>query len=251
MNELKQIALDVTNQCSKACSFCYNRSHVLGNTIWNADEVIALALDCHAHGVEAFSLGGGEPTECPWLFEVIDHIKDELYVTVTSNGLKLTEETYLEEFSHHLPDKIHISIHNPDNQNEVERVIRTLCRIRLFPVKVGVNLLTSSQNVMASRNVYRQLLATGFFPDSIILLPMKYSNCPSAKDISFITGGKPFQAPSCLMGCKRPKAYCSISWNKIVKPCSYTPSGAPLEENSYQGVIHALASCQFVPCQKQ
>ena len=57
------ISIDLSNYCTKQCSFCYNHSRKDGNTLWQVDEVISFASDCISHGIKALSLGGGEPFE--------------------------------------------------------------------------------------------------------------------------------------------------------------------------------------------
>ena len=248
MQQIRQVALDLTNSCSKNCWFCYNGSHAEGNTMWTPSEVISFALDCHASGVEAFSLGGGEPLEYDGLFEIIDGIKDELYTTVTSNGLRLEDSGFFREFMNHLPDKIHISIHFPEIRDEVERVILMVKRLEAFPVKSGVNLLVSTQNIDYVKSVFEELERRGVSRDRVIILPMKYRFCPSPEQIRDIIGGRPFQSPSCLLGCKRPEHYCSVTWNKMVCPCSYSPSKVELEKLTYEGLVDALSKVRFKSC---
>ena len=245
---IRQIALDLTNSCSKNCWFCYNRSHDGGNTLWTVPEIISFALDCHANGVEAFSLGGGEPLEYEGLFEIIDGIKEELYTTVTSNGLRLEDERFFQEFTKHLPDKIHISIHCPENEEEVSHVIRIIKRFEGYPVKTGVNLLVSTKTLEEAKNALAKLEKNGIGRDRVIILPMKYQLSPTPEQIKEITGGRPFQSPSCLLGCKRPEHYCSVTWDKKVSPCSYSPSKVGLEELSFKGLVEALSRNDFESC---
>ena len=58
---LELLSIDLSNFCSKQCSFCYNHSTRDGNTVWTPDEVIRFVSDCIGHGIKAVSLGGGEP----------------------------------------------------------------------------------------------------------------------------------------------------------------------------------------------
>lgn len=249
MQQIKQVAIDLTNSCSKNCWFCYNHSHDDGDTLWTVPEVIGFALDCHANGVEAFSLGGGEPLEYDGLFEIIDGIKDELYTTVTSNGLRLEDENYFQKFTKHLPDKIHLSIHCPDDEEEVSRVVRMVKRLEDYSVKSGVNLLVSTKTLEAAKTALAKLEKNGIGRNRVIILPMKYQLSPTLEQIKEITEGRPFQSPSCLLGCKRPEHYCSVTWDKKVCPCSYSPSKVGLEELSFKGLLGALSKVRFESCQ--
>ena len=71
---IELLSIDLSNYCSKQCTFCYNHSTKVGNTMWQPSEVIAFASDCVAHGVKAVSLGGGEPFEYDGVFDVTPFI---------------------------------------------------------------------------------------------------------------------------------------------------------------------------------
>ena len=126
---IELLSIDLSNYCSKQCPFCYNHSTKVGNTMWQPSEVIAFASDCIAHDVKAVSLGGGEPFEYDGVFDVIDALYPQCYLSVTSNGLSLENDEVRERLVNHIPDKIHITIHHPDEANEVDRVERLVKRI--------------------------------------------------------------------------------------------------------------------------
>ena len=56
-----RLSIELSQRCGKACWFCYSHSHPEGPTHWTAEDIVALATDSVAHGVQAVSLGGGEP----------------------------------------------------------------------------------------------------------------------------------------------------------------------------------------------
>lgn len=123
---IEMLSIDLSNYCSKGCKFCYNRSNSAGNTEWKVDEVIAFIKDCVANGVQAVSLGGGEPFEYDGVFRVLEAIYPLCYVSVTSNGLPLENAVIWQKLTMVKPDKIHLTIHNPDNESEVTRVLNRL-----------------------------------------------------------------------------------------------------------------------------
>ena len=125
---IELLSIDLSNYCSKQCSFCYNHSTRQGNTLWKPDEVVAFASDCVEHGVKAVSLGGGEPFEYDGVFTVIGALYPKCYLSITSNGLPLEEANVWQQLEHCKPDKIHITIHHPDDSQEVDRVEAGWCR---------------------------------------------------------------------------------------------------------------------------
>ena len=245
---IELLSIDLSNYCSKQCPFCYNHSTREGNTIWKPQEVIAFAADCvKTGGVKAVSLGGGEPFEYEGVFEVIDALFPLCYLSVTSNGLPLENPDIWDKLTKHKPDKIHLTIHQPDHKYEVDRVERQLQQITGIGITPGVNLLVGADKVEDVRRVYERLSKT-LEPKQIIRVPQRFSNTPTPKQLSYVTGGKPFQSPSCLLGCKPPENFCSVSWDKKVAPCSFAPCKEPLPTLDYAGLQSALSNVRWRPC---
>ena len=244
---IELLSIDLSNYCSKQCPFCYNHSRREGNTLWKTQEVVDFASDCIDHGVKAVSLGGGEPFEYDGVFEVIDALYSKCYLSVTSNGLPLENERIWETLTAHKPDKIHVTIHQPDNEAEVMRVERQVQQIASIGIKPGVNLLVGADKVGFAKDVYERLgkILNG---DQIILVPQRFSNTPSPKQLASVANGKPFQSPSCLLKCQRPTNFCSVSWDKKVNSCSFAPNKIPMETLDYAGLIKALKMVKWEKC---
>ncbi len=77
---LDRISIELTNQCPKACSFCYNHSGPRGGTVWEVEELVEFVGDCAHGGVKAVSFGGGEPLVYDGLFEVLGRLQGVLFV---------------------------------------------------------------------------------------------------------------------------------------------------------------------------
>ena len=244
---IELLSIDLSNYCSKQCPFCYNHSTREGNTLWKPSEVIDFASDCIKHGVKAVSLGGGEPFEYDGVFEVIDALYPLCYLSVTSNGLPLEDEGVWQKLQKCKPDKIHITIHQPDNEKEVQRVESLLPRIESIGIKPGLNLLVGADKVEAAAIVYNRMM-TILKSDQIILVPQRFSNTPTSKQLASVAEGKPFQSPSCLLKCQRPTNFCSVSWDKKVNSCSFAPNKEPLETFDYNGLIKALDAVKWGKC---
>ena len=245
---IELLSIDLSNYCSKQCPFCYNHSSREGNTLWKPQEVIDFVSDCISHGVKAVSLGGGEPFEYDGVFEVIDALYPKCYLSVTSNGLPLENERIWGMLNVHKPDKIHVTIHQPENDVEVMRVERQVQQIASIGIKPGVNLLVGADKIKFAKKVYNQLIEI-LNNDQIILVPQRFSNTPSPKQLASVAGGKPFQSPSCLLKCQRPTNFCSVSWDKKVNSCSFAPNKEQLKSLDYRGVIEALEQVKWKSCQ--
>ena len=245
---IELLSIDLSNYCSKQCPFCYNHSTKVGNTMWLPSEVIAFASDCVAHGVKAVSLGGGEPFEYDGIFDVIDALYPLCYLSVTSNGLPLENDETWGMLVNHKPDKIHITIHHPDDAEEVAGVTHLIERIGSVGVKPGVNLLVGADKVNEASRVYQELSKV-LSNEQIILVPQRFSNTPKPKQLSTVAGGTPFQSPSCLLGCKRPENFCSVSWDKKVNSCSFAQGKVLLDTLDYKGMMKALGDVEWKRCE--
>lgn len=245
--DIELLSIDLSNYCSKQCSFCYNHSRKDGNVLWKPKEVIDFALDCIDHGVKAISLGGGEPFEYDGIADVIDAIQPKAYLSITTNGLPLGDSFSWKTLGDHKPDKIHISLHNPGSRHELESVVREVIYLPHLGIKPGCNLLVGSRTIEESKFAYERLLEV-LSPEQIILVPLRWYGVPTAEELSYVAGGKPFQSPSCILGCSRPQNFASVSWDKKVNSCSYAPDKQPLETLDYNGLMSALNKVIFKPC---
>jgi organic radical activating enzyme len=244
---IELLSIDLSNYCSKQCSFCYNHSTRKGNTLWQPSEVIAFASDCIKHGIKAVSLGGGEPFEYEGIFDVINALYPQCYLSVTSNGLPLEDSAVWNNLQQCKPDKIHVTIHHPEDDKEVQRVEVLLPKIGAIGIKPGLNLLVGADNISAATVVFQRFLKL-LERDQIILVPQRFSNIPSAKQLSTVAEGKPFQSPSCLLGCNRPDNFCSVSWDKKANSCSFAGGKELLQSLDYKGLMEALNRVKWTTC---
>jgi len=243
--QLQRLSIDLSNRCSKACDFCYNHSFAGGKTLWRPQEIVDLVKDCAKNGLQAVSLGGGEPFEYEGIFEIISALTPILFVSVTSNGLPLKNETILRQLLKNKPDKIHFTIHSPDDADDTLFLINLL---KHEDIKTGINLLVSSDKIQETKYLTKRLGELGISRKEIIFIPRRFSLQPTPQQMVEVAGNEPFQSPSCLLACRPAKRFCSLLWDKQVNFCSYSPSRVPLPEISYNGIINALQSIIFKSC---
>ncbi len=132
---LERISIELTNQCPKACSFCYNHSDPRGQTAWQVHELVEFVSDCARHGVKAVSLGGGEPLIYEGLFDVLTELRGTLFRSLTTSGWRLND--YLERLVTAAPDKVHVSIHFPQHAQEVSHVIGLVQQLEQAGLRSG------------------------------------------------------------------------------------------------------------------
>ncbi len=154
----ERVSIELTNRCTKACWFCYNHSLPEGDTRWTPDEVVSFVNDCADHGTRAVSFGGGEPLQYPGLFDVLTRLRGRLFRSLTSNGLLLTGDL-LERLVESAPEKVHLSIHFPQRQQEVERVIGQVQELEKRGIKSGINFLVAQSNLEAAIEAARRVRA--------------------------------------------------------------------------------------------
>jgi MoaA/NifB/PqqE/SkfB family radical SAM enzyme len=235
---LERISIEVTNRCAKACWFCYNASQPEGATRWSADELVDFVTDCAAHGIRAVSFGGGEPLQYEPLFDVLSRLRGTLFRSITSNGLLLHDEM-LDRLVAAAPEKVHLSIHFPEREAEVNRVIRQVHDLAERGIRSGVNFLVARSNLEAARKAAAVVRESGIGNERIVYLPMRVRDTPTPEEVASVAGG-PFQSMSCLTACGKSPRFCSIGWDKKVAWCSYTVTRAPLKELTFAGLEAAL-----------
>ena len=235
---LERISIELTNQCPKACSFCYNHSGPRGQTAWEVDELVAFVKDCASHGVKAVSLGGGEPLAYAGLFDVLSKLKGSLFRSLTTSGWRLDE--YLDRLVAAAPDKVHVSIHFPQHEPEVLHVIGLVKQLEQAGLRSGINLLVDREQLAAAASAAEHVRRAGIGNQRIVYLPMRGMNTPTPKQVASVAGDMPFQSTSCLRACACSPRFCSISWDRHVAWCSYTQTRAKLTELSYAGLTAAL-----------
>ncbi len=254
MHSIERISIEVTNRCDKACWFCYAGSEAAGASTWTVAELLALLADLADHTLTAVSFGGGEPLQWPELFEVLAATRGiatrslsptgqrrRLFRSLTTNGLLLAEHPdLLARLRAVEPDKIHVSIHFPEREAEVARVIEQVQTIADAGIASGVNLLIRRSRITAATRAFAELAKAGIGPERIVLLPMRGMDTPSAEQVAAVAGGPRFQSMSCLRACAISPRFCSLGWDRRVGWCSYTTERKPLAEPSWAGLQAAL-----------
>lgn len=243
----ERISIELTNRCSKGCSFCYNASRPGGMTLWTVDEVVKFVEDCALHGVKAVSFGGGEPLEFAGLFDVLRRLDGTLFRSVTTNGLLLDDATY-DSLVGARPDKVHISVHFPQSRAEVTRVTRQVTWLAEAGIQCGVNLLVARSQLDAARQAARALADAGLDAGQIVYLPMRGHDTPTAGEVGTVASFTSFQSMTCLLECGPSQRFCSIRWDKTVGWCSYTESRRAITPLTYDGLCAAMEGIGLKPC---
>lgn len=244
---VERLSIELTNRCSKQCHFCYNSSHPIGNMTWTADELINFVADCAQAGTQAVSFGGGEPLEYPALFEVLQRLQGVVFRSVTSNGLHLRDSTLRRLVSVH-PDKVHLSIHFPEQLWEVHRVMTQVKLLESLGICSGINLLVSASQLIAVGRAAQVLRESGITNDRIVYLPMRGLDSPTPQQVADVAGKEPFQSMTCLTNCQKSDRFCAVTWDKKVAWCSYTSAQRPLEALTAKALDRALQDLPLIFC---
>ena len=106
------------------------------------------------------------------------------------------------------------------------------------------NVLWTPDKIESAKAVFQQMIQF-LNPDQIILIPQRFSNTPTPKELASVAGGKAFQSPSCLLKCARPTDLVSVSYDKKANSCSYASGKQPLKSLDYKGLINALNAVEW------
>lgn len=241
MIALDRVSVEPSRRCSKGCSFCYNGSGPEGDGAWSPGELIGFAKDCAAHGVKAVSLGGGEPLEYDGVFDVIRALEGAVFRSLTTSGLPLADAPTLDALVAARPDKVHVSIHAPENPREVERVVAQVTELASRGVRSGVNLLVRRSRLDEARAAAGVLRAAGVGNERVVYLPMRGpgDDAPSDRDVASVAGG-PFQSMTCLTGCGKSPRFASVAHDRTAAWCSYTQTRRALRAPTWAALVEAL-----------
>lgn len=238
---VERVSVEPSRRCAKGCAFCYNGSSPEGDGLWPADDLVAFALDCAAHGVRVLSIGGGEPLQYDGLHAVLRATEGHLARTLTTNGLPLRDVATLEALVAARPDKVHVSLHAPESAVEVERVRAQVTALAARGVRSGVNVLVRRARLDDVSRALATLRDEGIDRDRVILLPMRGpgADTPSPDELARVAAG-PFQSMTCLTGCARSPRFASVAADRTVAWCSYTVARRPLRAPTHAALCEAL-----------
>jgi molybdenum cofactor biosynthesis enzyme MoaA len=246
-SKIELVSIELTRQCSKACSFCYNGSVPDGRTAWTAPELESFLDDLVRGGVRAISFGGGEPLESPLVWSALASLQGRIFRTMTTNGLPLRDPATFERLIQAKPDKVHISIHFPNKRPEVERVVRQVTELADRGIKSGINLLVRASDEPGATSAARAAQEAGITNERIVYLPMRGEDTPSPELVARVAGGR-FQSTSCLAACAKSPRFCTVGADRSVAWCSYTGARRPLPSLTHRGLLEALDGLPVVYC---
>jgi len=187
--QIERLSIELSERCSKGCGFCYNGSNREGASAWDLDDLRTFVVECAAHGTKAFSFGGGEPLEAPeLLWPVLAALRGLAFRSMTTNGLLLDDEV-VARLAAAAVDKVHVSIHTPQDRDEVTRVIANVGALAAAGVRSGVNLLVRKSRLDAARDAARALHDAGIANERIVYLPMRGTDVPSPNDVALVAAG--------------------------------------------------------------
>lgn len=167
MNSLPQsVNYHFWQPCNMGCKFCFAGFEDTLSVVPKGylPKAASLALNrLLAQNFQKITYVGGEPTLCPWLFELLEDAKALGATTmIVSNGTKLSPE-YLEQLAKHL-DWLTISIDSLDP--EVNRAtgrtvngkpLSAAAYIRIFQVARALGMRLKINTVVTSKNVHENI----------------------------------------------------------------------------------------------
>ena len=165
--------------------------------------------------------------------------------TLTTNGLPLERGSVFERLVRAAPEKVHVSIHAPENLREVARVVDQVLALRQAGLRSGVNFLVRGGHLDEATRAAAYLYHAGITPEQITFLPMRGSPLAhenvTPKELAAVAQSAKFASMTCLRGCEKSRRFASVAADKTVAWCSYTVTRAPLAAPSYAALVAALA----------
>ncbi|RJR19642.1 MAG: radical SAM protein [Nitrospiraceae bacterium] len=160
-----RIVLEPTNLCNHNCFFCSYTNFRSENKVFLPNEkLFELAKDFKKLGVKSVSLvGGGEPMIHPDIYDLIRWFyKNKIFISITTNGSSIREaeidtivraSTYIRVSLNAASTETHNLVNAPKN-DQFERIINNIEKLRIHRDKVGANMLIGIRNAIHDKNFH-------------------------------------------------------------------------------------------------
>lgn len=179
---------------------------------------------------------------------MLEQLSGTLFRSVTTNGLPLLKPEVFDALVRARPDKVHVSLHFADREEEVTRVIAQVGELAARGIKSGVNFLVPRSRLAEAESAARRVRDAGIGPERIVYLPMRKADTPTPEQVARVAGGAKFQSMPCLTGCRASPRFVSIGWDRTVAWCSYTETRARLPALTHAGLVSVLGPLGLTFC---
>ncbi|BBD72527.1 heme biosynthesis protein [Sulfodiicoccus acidiphilus] len=134
----------VTSRCNLRCTFC-SPSYYDGSLGEADTETVKRIIDnIRRSSIVVISFEGGEPTTRRDILELLRYAHDgSLYVMLTTNGYRMSDETFLSKVGE-VVDFVHYSI---DEYHWNVKALEDLCKLRQYGLKVNVQTVVTKHNL--------------------------------------------------------------------------------------------------------
>lgn len=254
VRKVEVVSIELTNRCGKGklCGEfgCYAKSLPEGLTFWTPEKLETFIRDLAWNEIQAVSFGGGEPLQYEGLWDLLERLKEvRIWKSLTTNGLLLKGEE-ITRLARYL-NKVHVSVHFPEDEREVKRVIRQVKELEEKGLKSGINFLVKGRDVESEKRAVLEIKKAGIGADRVVFLPLRGKgvvlDLRKFREVAEILGN-PFQAVWCVLRCGKSERFVSVDWEGKVGWCSYTEAKTKMEKFTYRGMIEALEAKELVFC---
>ncbi|MFW6359942.1 MAG: viperin family antiviral radical SAM protein [Chroococcales cyanobacterium] len=97
-SQIPSVSFMLWKTCNMRCKFCFAQWHNIDEQILpeghlSKEESLQVVRELHQAGFQKVTFAGGEPTLCPWLFELVELAHNlGMITTIVTNSSTLTEE---------------------------------------------------------------------------------------------------------------------------------------------------------------
>ncbi len=160
-----RIVLEPTNKCNHNCFFCCYSNFRADNPVsLSREKLFELAEDFKKLGVKSVSLvGGGEPMVHPAIYDLIHWFHNHnILISITTNGSAFKDSeidtlvrssTYIRISLNAASSETHKLMNAPKN-DQFERIINNIEKIRKHRDKIGSNMLIGIRNAIHDKNCH-------------------------------------------------------------------------------------------------
>lgn len=167
---LKKLELELPQaKCRNRCKFCSNYGGQTVDEPLTREETFRIVDDLADIGGELLVFSGGEPLECPFVYELIEHAKKKhLQVYLYTSGYKLGEKNVRKLRSAGV-DRLYVTIHGAETTHDLVADLNGSYRASVSGVEraakegicVGINFIPMKVNWKEWRRVFETTTRLG------------------------------------------------------------------------------------------
>lgn len=164
---MKNFYFAIISKCNQSCTGCPCGKHAFDGTLLSLDDIKETLQDEIGNEELAVTLSGGEPLLHPQIFDILDYLNQhKIYVTILTNGEKLSDVIFLRELINHLDKETNLiittihdakdAVHEAQNHSKgsFHKSILGLLALRYYGINIHIKHCITKKNYISTKDFF-------------------------------------------------------------------------------------------------